>query len=107
MELTHKGESSLTTSASATSLIRSETATSTAEETLVGSTIVLEHSQFDNELLFDVAQEMFHEHCHCSHKVQEQLPLAHAVYCNVLACIFFLHFTLGYRGTHFSRSKKP
>lgn len=59
---------------------------------MVGSTVVLEDSQFDNEttnqrtmldaiiqLLFDVAQEMFHEHCHCSHKVQEQLPLAYCV----------------------------
>ena len=89
-ELTQHDESSPTTSASAvtntststeTNLRCSETASSTEEETLFS----LEESQFDNETTnqrtmvdatmqfpLDITEDIFHEHCYCSHKVEEQ-----------------------------------
>ena len=88
-ELTQHEESLPTTSASAvtsststeTNLKCSETASSTVEETLVS----LEESQFVNETTnqrtmvdanmqfpLDVAEDIFHEHSYCSHKVEEQ-----------------------------------
>ena len=89
-ELTQHDENSPTTSASAVTstststaanLKCSETASSIEEETLVS----LEEIQFDNDTSnqrtmvdatmqfpLDIAEDVFHEHSYCSHKVEEQ-----------------------------------